>query len=304
MRTRNQDSSEQGDRTEMCESNDVSPTETGPSRRDVLAGAAGALGALALASLTKAAPAHAADGDPLTLGTSNSESTATLLTQSTTTQDGLEVVGGDNSFVGISGASPSGAGVGGFTFQGDGVLGQANLHGNGVHGTTPDVQGYGVFGENSAGGYGVFGQTNSTGRAGVWGDNQGSGPGVYGSSNGIGVEGVVSSSGGLGVRGVTNGDGIGVSALAATPTGVALSVLGTAQFSLSGITAIAAGAKSVTVRNVSLRSASLVFATVQNIAGVSVAYAVPNASSSTIVINLNKAVPTRKTANVAWFVVN
>ena len=54
----------------------------------------------------------------------------------------------------------------------------------------------------------------------------------------------------------------------------------------------------------SLRSTSLVLATVQNNAGVSVAYVVPNVSLSKITINLNKVVPSGKTAKVAWFVVN
>ncbi len=45
-------------------------------------------------------------------------------------------------------------------------------------------------------------------------------------------------------------------------------------------------------------------ATVQSNAGVVVQSAVPNASKSKITIALNKAVPTGKTAVVAWFVVN
>jgi len=49
---------------------------------------------------------------------------------------------------------------------------------------------------------------------------------------------------------------------------------------------------------------SLVLATVQSNAGVVVQSAVPNASKSKITIALNKAVPTGKTAVVAWFVVN
>jgi hypothetical protein len=55
---------------------------------------------------------------------------------------------------------------------------------------------------------------------------------------------------------------------------------------------------------VSLRAGSLVLATVQNNAGVSVAYVVPNVSGSKITINLDKVVPVGKTAKVAWFVVN
>ena len=67
---------------------------------------------------------------------------------------------------------------------------------------------------------------------------------------------------------------------------------------------IAAGAKSKTVTGVWLETWSLVLATVQNNAGVSVAYVVPNVSLSKITINLDKVVPSGKTAKVAWFVVN
>jgi hypothetical protein len=35
-----------------------------------------------------------------------------------------------------------------------------------------------------------------------------------------------------------------------------------------------------------------------------VAYVVPNAAGSSFTINLNKAVPSGKTAKVGWFVVN
>jgi hypothetical protein len=55
------------------------------------------------------------------------------------------------------------------------------------------------------------------------------------------------------------------------------------------------------VAGVPLRVGSLVLATVQNKAGVSVAYAQPNAGKSTITIVLNKAVPASITARVAWF---
>ena len=87
-------------------------------------------------------------------------------------------------------------------------------------------------------------------------------------------------------------------------TGLALDAIGPAQFSLSGLASIAAGAKSKTVTGVSLRPGSLVLATVQNNAGVSVAYVVPNVSLSKITINLDKVVPSGKTAKVGWFVVN
>ncbi len=98
--------------------------------------------------------------------------------------------------------------------------------------------------------------------------------------------------------------GTGVLAATNVSGGVALEADGPAKFSLSGLVSIAAGAKSATVTGVSLRSGSLVLATVQNNAGVSVSYALPNVSQSKVTITLNKAVPLGKTAMVAWFVVN
>jgi hypothetical protein len=85
---------------------------------------------------------------------------------------------------------------------------------------------------------------------------------------------------------------------------VALDFEAPAKFSLSGLVGIAAGLKSAVVAGVALRAGSLVLATVQNKAGVSVAYAQPDAAKSTIAIVLNKAVPSASPARVACFVVS
>jgi hypothetical protein len=85
----------------------------------------------------------------------------------------------------------------------------------------------------------------------------------------------------------TGGTGV-VASSAVDETGLALNAIGPTQFSLSGLASIAAGAKSKAITGVSLRSTSLVLATVQNNAGVSVAYVVPNVSGSKITINLDK----------------
>jgi hypothetical protein len=119
--------------------------------------------------------------------------------------------------------------------------------------------------------------------------------------NGHGVIGY----GNTGVIGIPLPGGTGVvAATALDGTGNGLSVLGPALFTLSGLASIAAGAKSVKVTGVSLRTASLVLATVQNSAGVHVLYAEPDVSGSSIAIHLNTTVPKGKSANVAWFVVN
>jgi hypothetical protein len=91
------------------------------------------------------------------------------------------------------------------------------------------------------------------------------------------------------------------------PTGIGLTVVGASTFSLSGVATVAAGKKSVTVSRVALRRASLVLATIQQVAtGYTVASAVPNATSSQIVIHLNEIVAATFSSGirVAWFVVN
>jgi hypothetical protein len=102
---------------------------------------------------------------------------------------------------------------------------------------------------------------------------------------------------------LSGGTGV-VASSAFDGTGIALNAVGPAQFLLSGLAGVAAGAKSVTVTGVSLRAGSLVLATVQNKSGVFVENAIPNVAHSKFTINLNKAVATGHTALVAWFVVN
>lgn len=257
------------------------------SRRAVLAGA---LGVVAAEVAFRAAPAQANDNDTLLLGTQSSEMHRTTIVK--TGQDGYAVIQGNStgSDPGLLGDSPSGVGVWGFGTPG-------------VEGSTTDAVAPAVFGDNSGGGPGVKGQTDGEGAAGVWEDNT-SGAGVRGTSDYIGVHGHVSGTGGYGVYGVTTADGsIGVYADAGGTKGTALDVNGPAAFSLSGVATIAAGASSKIVTGVSLRSGSLVLATVQNNIGVWVVSAVPNVSKSKFTIHLNGAVPTAETAKVAWFVV-
>jgi hypothetical protein len=264
----------------------VQPTSK-RSRRELLAGAAGALGVLATEAVIKATPAHATDNDFVQMGTSNSETHRTVINK--TAQDGYGVLQCDStgSDPGILASSPAGIGV--YGLGATGIYGQSGS----TLGSTPDQSG--VHGVTDANGYsGVYGEFFGTGvGAAVHGNNlTGKGQGVIG----LGATGVygLATSGGTGVVASNSFDG----------TGLGLDVEGPAQFSLSGLASIAAGAKSKSVPGVSLRSTSLVLATVQNNAGVSVAYVVPNVSLSKITINLDKVVPSGKTAKVAWFVVN
>jgi hypothetical protein len=196
------------------------------------------------------------------------------------TAPGLAAYGGPSGGIGIvANGVGSAAGVSASTNSGDGVYGSSGT-GSGVHG---------VSGGAAAA---VLGVNDSTGSNSV---------GVQGNGQGKGVLGY----GGQGVYGLAMSGGTGVVASGALDgSGMALDAIGPCQFSLSGLVSIPAGAKLAAVSGVSLRSGSLILATVQNNAGVFVAYALPNVSQSKITINLNKVVPIGKTAKVAWFVVN
>src|SRR5256885_3981047 len=94
---------------------------SGRSRREVLAGAAGALGVLVAQAATHLPAAHAMDGQPVILGQTNTAATVTTIDNDQGFGDnGLEVSGsgflgkpgGGNGVVGTGGPSGQG-GVGG-----------------------------------------------------------------------------------------------------------------------------------------------------------------------------------------------
>ena len=96
-----------------------------------------------------------------------------------------------------------------------------------------------------------------------------------------------------------------------TDSGADFVVQGTSSFSdvvnfaRSGVASIVGGQTSATVTGVSLSSASLVFATIQNqVSGVSVQAVVPNVAASSFTILLSQRVPTHKTLQVGWFIAN
>jgi hypothetical protein len=265
-------------------------TDTGSrrSRRELMAGAAGALGVATIGALGRATPALAGTDGDVVLGALN-QSTLRTTIELTSSTDIAFVGQADSGGIGVvgscNGGTGSNVGVRGDVDNGDAVFGIADVTGNGVHGLFqgPTTSGFGVFGEHTQGGVAIQGNslTASSISTGVLGLGK---TGVYG----------LTTSGGTGVRASEAFDG----------TGVALQVVGPATFTRSGISSIAAGKTSKTVTGVPLTALSLVLATVQNNAGVSVAFVVPSVSGSSFSINLNKAVPVGKTAKVGWFVVN
>lgn len=248
------------------------------------------------------------------VGQVSNPANASPAVEGTTTGSGDGVYGsssGGNGVYGTINADGSGllggykAGVIGDVAHTDGVIGLSQTV-NGVFGLSSTVNG--VLGQSVgtsgiAGTAGVVGDSNTN--AGVIGVSSHA-PGVIGHSSGSdGVQGTSSHAGSSGVYGLNNAAG-GWGVYAASSSGTALQVDGVASFSRSGAVSIPSGSKTATI-TVKVSTASLVFANLQNsLPGVFVEAVVPHAAviGSNFQIVLSEAVPSGKTAKVAWFVVN
>jgi hypothetical protein len=240
------------------------------SRREVLAGAAGALGVLAAQTLGKATPAQAGSDGDVVLGV-DGQSTGGDTGVITTSLFGLH---GESTDAGGTGVY----GQGGFYgVQGEGHTG---VYGSGIYG----VAGIGYTGVSGVGenGNGVFGLTALDTTSGVYGQNDRTGYGVTGRSN--------------------NGTGV----LADSANGTALKVTGKVQFSRSRVATVTGTAstpkKSVRV-TLPITAESMMTATLQKyVPGVFVVAAVPNVSGGYFTIYLNKSVTT-SVGPIAWIIV-
>jgi hypothetical protein len=183
------------------------------SRRALLAGALGGLGAVVASAVGRASPVRA-EGEAMVVGGDYNDATsATILSNSTTgatvflgqsTAGGIGVYGYSNSNVGTKGESPSGTAIFGTSASGIGVSGTSSTW-TGVSGTS--TSGRGVVGESESAA-GVEGTTSSY--IGVYGIAS-SGDGVFGQSNtGIGVYGYTNAPDDAAVRTRNPGNGTGV----------------------------------------------------------------------------------------------
>jgi hypothetical protein len=194
----------------------VSPQPTSPkssSRRALLAGAIGGLGALAASAIGRASAVRAADGDAVTVGGNFSGLNVTSITNTSTTGTGFSGSANGTGY-GVYGSSTSGPGIYGYSGNGQGVwgesinstqaatVGHANNSGTGVLGYSGNISVPAAKGKT-----GVQGYANQDGTAyGVYGESS-LGTGVYGSSNS--KFGVVGTSPSGGVSGTsTNGTGV------------------------------------------------------------------------------------------------
>ena len=212
-------------------------TTTPRSRRALLAAAAGGLTALAAQALGRPAPALAANGGNVVLGTNNYETSRTLVKNETSGSTALWADALDAGTA-LYATSDSGMGVSGYSRDGTGVRGhsvyQAGVYGfcggslasavptpaskTGVYGRSDATDGYGVKGRASAG-TGILGYTSGGyPRAGVFGDAGADGIGVRARSvDGSGV--LAASTGGRGVL-ATSVDGTAVDAGSTNGIGV------------------------------------------------------------------------------------
>jgi hypothetical protein len=279
-----------------------------------MAGGAGALGAIAVASVARATPAAAANGDAFIIGKLNQATSNTAINDSggdTTlsvlgTASGTALEADAVNGTGIAASSETGIAV-------TGVTSSSAAHASAIFGeitrTSPGAYSAAVRGQNDGtGGDGI----------GVYGSQAGNGWGVYGTSvTGIGVNAVCGSGIGVagsgttgvfafgptGVRGIASSAG-GTGVLAENPSGgLALKVNGEAAFSRSGIATVLAGRSKVSA-SLRLSASSFALATLQanvpglNVQGVTIAAGSPGS----LTIHLNKAVKAK--TRVAWLVVN
>jgi len=318
--------------------------DSGPRRRrrELLAGAVGALGLIAAETVAGATPAQAANGDPVLQGSNNGPATsrtmvftanntefASLADPNTSSKGSLGLYGHGQDIGVLGDSTGTGTGVqgNGGSNHGVGVRGNGGGTSVGVFGVGGPDNGSGVLGQANGTGIGVIGQGGSSG-TGVQGTGSGAGHGVTGDAFGTGVGlvgtgnafGVVGEATGEGVRGIgldgvvgqtSTGNGVhglvsssaGVAVFAENTFGIALKATGRTVFNRSGVLTVPAGSSTVTHSGIALAAQSLILATLQqNRAGVFVQAAVPDVAGSSFTIHLSKAVS--KNTTVAWLVVN
>jgi hypothetical protein len=244
------------------------------SRRALLAAAAGGAAALA-ASAALPLTAMAANDDPVLLGhTDNNATASTGITNSTADSTAFAASAAGTGY-GLEGSSSGGAGILGWSISAP-TLDPVDAAYTGVWGWSPtapmtDQVGVGVVGESED--WGVLGM----GTVGVYG---------YGT---------------YGVIGESASTAAGVVALASSPTDVALEVVGKVKFSRSGRSNVSAGRSNRLIYLAGVTTSSKVFAVLHsNRSGRYVRAVIP--ATGRFRIYLNGTVSS--TTSVAWFVVD
>jgi hypothetical protein len=124
----------------------LEPESTSSSRRALLAGAVGGLGALAASAIGRASPVRVTDGDFINVGDELSATSVTKLTNNS------------NNAIVLEGESGIGIGVQGSSVSSIGVVGISNAH-VGVSGTSSSAVSAGIRGWSNGNGTGVQGSS-------------------------------------------------------------------------------------------------------------------------------------------------
>ena len=267
-----------------------------PSRRAVLTAAVGAsLGALS-ATLARAVPAQAADGEPVLVGGSYDATSETLFNT------------GDEGGTALRGRSGTGSGVVGASLSGSGVMGASGGPGSGV------------FGVNGGDAAGVEGSSSGCGVKGI--SSNGPAPiqplntGVYGyagpDANARGVHGQVTAGRGVfgqattgqGIRGATT-SGTAVYAASSDPmVGYAIRAIGRVRLDqCAGVASIDSGDnKVIVVPGIDLVSTSAVVATLQGNPGGRTTVQRVSVSATTNAFTIFLTATSTTAVKVAWHV--
>jgi hypothetical protein len=269
----------------------IQPESKTPSRRALLAGALGGLGALAASAIGRASPVRAAPGDPVLVDGTHSGTGTTQITSTGSPAFGAtSLTAGADAILGSANAVTGG---------GIGVTGEtSSVAGTGVYGLAAAVSGttYGVVGQNnSSSGLGVAGSANAVSGAnvGVQGRSLStSGTGVLGNAQAVsgttyGVQGRSASAAGVGLYG-TNSAG-----------GLALRAAGRAKFNTSGVATISAGSTSKTITpGVNVTTSSFVLLTPKTNIGSRALWFTTDASGNKFTIHMSSS--RSSGTKVAW----
>ena len=172
------------------------PESTTPSRRALLAGALGGIGAFLAGAIGRAGPVRAVDPNDVVLGSPNTATTTTSITNNTTSERVFSAISTSwiglyaesNTYDAIWGVSTSGAGVFGKSTNLIAVGGESNATSQpavrgAALGNSTGVLGYSGNQPNSKPRTGVFGFADQDATSkGVWG-NSPAGHGVHGQSS-------------------------------------------------------------------------------------------------------------------------
>ena len=294
-------------------------TGDGPvtGRRPMIAAMLAGIGAWAARGA--AAPAAAADGDPVRLGRRNLASSTTRIVDTTASSTAVRARDSGPGAIGLQGVSVEGTGVHGLSRDANGVQGES-VFGVGVSGHSIEPGSTAVSGDSTSG---VGVQGGSHGGVGVQGNSQFSvavrggnvsetdpaiqgwaqngQTGVMGRSTAFDEFDPIASPLHVGVFGVADRPG-GRGVLARSRDGRALQASGRVRFSTSGATTIPAGASEVTVTpEFRVVASAKVLATAQSDPGspATVRFVTIDPAASTFTVHMTEPVAT--STSVAWF---